>query len=112
MIISKDGEVRGATLKVGSKDGTSTVLQRPLQLLYPLEINSGPLTPPASGQEDDTAEQLRPSTPQEKAEPPRSRRKAALKARQLIRVVLKILLTMNQWSTGGRMLGIERHFVY
>eukprot|EP00731_Ephydatia_muelleri_P024185 Em0016g456a len=47
--------------------------------------NSGPLTPPASGQEDDTAEQLRPSTPQEKAEPPRSRRKAALKARQLIK---------------------------
>ena len=40
--VGRDGEIRGATLKVGSKDGTPTVLQRPLQLIYPLEINSGP----------------------------------------------------------------------
>ena len=85
LIIGQDGEIRGATLKVGSKDGTPTVLQRPLQLIYPLEINSGPPTAPVSGQEDDPVEQLHPSTSQEQADHPRPKREAALKARQLIK---------------------------
>ena len=34
----KDGRVRGAVLRVLSKDGQATLLQRPLQLLYPLEV--------------------------------------------------------------------------
>ena len=40
LITSKDGVVRGAVLKVGSKSGPPTTLQRLLQLLYPLEISS------------------------------------------------------------------------
>ena len=40
LITGKDGVVRGAVLKVGSKSSPPTTLQRPLQLLYPLEISS------------------------------------------------------------------------
>ncbi len=38
-IVGKDGRVRGAVLKLPAKDGQTTLLRRPLQLLYPLEIN-------------------------------------------------------------------------
>ena len=38
-IVGKDGRVRGAVLKLSTKDGQATFLRRPLQLLYPLEIN-------------------------------------------------------------------------
>ena len=44
LITGRDGVVRGATLKVVSKSGLPTILQRPLQLLYPLEISSDPPT--------------------------------------------------------------------
>lgn len=37
-IVGQDGSVRGATLRLPDKNG-QTVLHRPLQLLYPLEIN-------------------------------------------------------------------------
>ena len=37
--MGKDGRVRGAVLKHPAKDGQTTLLHRPLQLLYPLEIN-------------------------------------------------------------------------
>ena len=105
LISGKDGEVRGAILKVGSKDGSSTVLQRPLQLIYPLEVNSGPTTPPPSEQDDDTVDRLCPSTPQETAEPPRPRRKAALKARQLIRkCCIEDLVDHDSVVNWGRLL--------
>ena len=38
-IVGVDGKVRGANVRVSSRDGNVTVLQRPLSLLYPLEIN-------------------------------------------------------------------------
>ena len=38
-ITGKDGWVRGAKLKVSARGGRSTGLQRPLSLLYPLEVN-------------------------------------------------------------------------
>jgi hypothetical protein len=38
LITGKDKRVRGAVIRVPAKDGKITVLQRPLQLLYPLEI--------------------------------------------------------------------------
>lgn len=38
-IVGKDGQVRGAVLKLPAKNGQTTLLCRPLQLLYPLEIN-------------------------------------------------------------------------
>ena len=39
LIIGRDGRARGAKLKVSSRDGTVTTLQRPLSLLFPLEIS-------------------------------------------------------------------------
>ena len=38
-IVGKDGQIRGAKLRVSARGGQSTSLQRPLSLLYPLEIN-------------------------------------------------------------------------
>ena len=38
-IVGKDGRVRGAVLKLSTKNGQTTLLRRPLQLLYPLEID-------------------------------------------------------------------------
>lgn len=38
VITSSDGGVRGARIRVRSKKGRSTVLRRPIQLLYPLKV--------------------------------------------------------------------------
>ena len=38
LITGRDGLVRGAALKLPSKNGQQTTLQRPLQLIYPLEV--------------------------------------------------------------------------
>ena len=42
VIRGSDGQARGAHVKTQTKTGRSTVLQRPVQLLYPLEINCQP----------------------------------------------------------------------
>ena len=39
LITGKDGQTRGATVSIASNGRHSTSLNRPLQLLYPLEIN-------------------------------------------------------------------------
>ena len=36
----RDGLVRGATVRIGNKDGQNTLLNQPIQLLYPLEVQS------------------------------------------------------------------------
>ena len=36
----RDNLVRGATVKIGTKDGRKLLLNRPIQLLYPLEVQS------------------------------------------------------------------------
>ena len=38
-ITGQDGKIRGANLRVSSTDGKTITLQRPVSLLYPLEIN-------------------------------------------------------------------------
>ena len=38
LLTGKDGHHRGAVLKVAARGGRAATLQRPLQLLYPLEI--------------------------------------------------------------------------
>ena len=38
LISGRDGKLRGAILAVSSEKGRTTILQRPIQLLYPLEI--------------------------------------------------------------------------
>ncbi len=41
-IFGRDGQVRGAVLRVPSKSGRCTILRRPLQRLYPLEVGCDP----------------------------------------------------------------------
>ena len=38
-VVERDERVRGAVIRTCDKVGRPTVLQRPIQLLYPLEIN-------------------------------------------------------------------------
>ena len=40
LVKGDNGHVRGATLKVPSRTGQTTILRRPLRCLYPLEVNS------------------------------------------------------------------------
>eukprot|EP00112_Aurelia_sp_Birch-Aquarium-sp1_P019023 Seg4627.3 transcript_id=Seg4627.3/GoldUCD/mRNA.D3Y31 product="hypothetical protein" protein_id=Seg4627.3/GoldUCD/D3Y31 len=40
LIESNDGEIRGASVRLVNTKGTLTRLKRPLQLLYPIEVNS------------------------------------------------------------------------
>ena len=39
LIVSEDGQTRGARVKVVTKGGKRSILKRPVQLLYPLEVN-------------------------------------------------------------------------
>ena len=54
LIIGKDQKTRGATLRVSSGNGKSTVLQRPIALLYPLEINCCDTTARVNSSEGET----------------------------------------------------------
>ena len=90
LITGRDGKVRGASLKVASRSGTPTMLNRPLQLLYPLEIHVDPhptsLPDGASEDTESSSQQEQPESP-ECQEPARSRpptRQAAIKGRRLV----------------------------
>ena len=48
LVIGKDGRARGAVLRVASTGNQESLLQRPLQQLYPLEIRN----PPSSEEEE------------------------------------------------------------
>ena len=92
VIIGRDGRTRGAVLRVASASRRGTVLQRPLQRLYPLEISSS--TPDKEKEKPDetagcdrvTSEE---SAAQERqsAVPVRSRRAAAMEARNWCRAL-------------------------
>ena len=91
-ITGRDGVVRGATLKVASKSGLPTILQRPLQLLYPLEISSDPSTTTT----EDSATQPRHSSspvPEERVTHTRPQRKAAVEGRRV-----------RQWCAEGDLI--------
>ncbi len=63
-IIGRDGMVRGAVVKLPSKNGRPTILQRPLQLLYPLEVRNPPGVTTQPGAEDTTtADRVETSNP-------------------------------------------------
>ena len=55
---SHDGEVRSAHVKVQSKTGRTTILKRPIQHLYPLEVGvRNPVdAPPESTSHSDSTE--------------------------------------------------------
>lgn len=88
LITGKDGAVRGAVLKVASKSGTATTLQRPLQRLYPLEISSR--DPQALEQSpDEETQSVDIPLSQEQPNLPRPRREAAVRGRRRV----------EQWCT-------------
>ena len=68
---------RGAVVQVTNKKGKVTTLRRPLQLLYPLEINCK-----LAEEEKDLEQQ---SNVQQSPDSERSRRRAAIAREQLIR---------------------------
>ena len=88
LITGRDGLVRGAVLRVAFKSGPPTILQRPLQLLYPLEIISNPPTV-VTESEEALHNQVRSSKApaQEDKQPTRSRpqREAAVRGRRLVK---------------------------
>ena len=73
-----DGQSRGAVVQVTSKGGKVTILRRPLQLLYPLEINCKL-----------TEESEEVNDVQEPTESARPRRKSAIAGEQLIKHWIK-----------------------
>ena len=84
LLVGRDGEVRGAVVRVTAKGRQATVLQRPIQLLYPLEV---PPPCPELEQLPNDPEQSPDNSPEspddsEEPQPPRRpRRAAALEAR-------------------------------
>ena len=83
LISGRDGSVRSAVLKVTSKKGTPTTLQRPLQRLYPLEVSSS--NPQALEQSsNEKAEPIEIPRVQEPTVTCRPRREAAIKGRKQV----------------------------
>jgi len=80
LIIGRDGKTRGATVRVSSRDGGTTILQRPLSLLYPLEVRSPDVTfPPIQPDQQ-------PSPEQDDEQPPTRRPQRAAASRAVGRV--------------------------
>lgn len=80
LIESRDGCIRGAVLRVASKRGKHLTLRRPIQKLFPLEVNTG--NPP----ENERVEVVQqPDLPSETSRPPR--RAAAATADMIRRLV-------------------------
>ena len=64
LIVGRDGLTRGASVSVATKGRSCATLNRPLQLLYPLEINQPPdtkinspgtLNPPGTTEQKDVS---------------------------------------------------------
>ena len=80
LIIGRDGNTRGAVLKVPTKNGGTTTLRRPVQLLYPLELRCE-IQP--NQEEQISEEQQVERTPRQ-----RPKRQAATEARDRINACL------------------------
>ena len=91
IIRSSDGGVRGAQVRVKTKSGSSTILRRPIQHLYPLGVHSE-AGPAATDELDKSSSPLRTSQESpESSDPPnswsqvaRTHRQAAVQARDRI----------------------------
>ena len=54
VLAGQDGQVRGAVVRLGLRNRQDTLIRRPLQLIYPLEVHDVPEDTSASS--DHTAE--------------------------------------------------------
>ena len=78
LLVGADGHIRGAVVRIQSKGGKSTTLRRPVQRLYPLEIQCQAAEPePAVIATRLVPDSTVSSTSLEQAEPRRSRRRRA-----------------------------------
>ena len=72
LIVGRDGKTRGATVRITGKNQRLASLNRPLQLLYPLEVDHStdlretPPKPPRESEKQDESEEepIRQSRPQ------------------------------------------------
>ena len=98
-IVGQDGKIRGAILKVSSSRSKSTTLQRPLALLYPLEVNcQNETTTEVSPSEDPIEESVNPTeegppegVSREEITPRRPRREAASRAEKRMKTWMTML---------------------
>ena len=100
LIKGHDGLVRGAIVRVPTKEGKTTLLRRPLRCLYPLECNSGVGREQTSGDEvngrvtadetvdEDSMEVSRTTRSVLRDEGTRRQRQAALRANSFIEAVM------------------------
>ena len=96
LIEGADGKVRGVCIRVISKNGRVTVLRRPVQHIYPLEVRSEPLTDGPTRHEssgsDPTPDSEVVSNMEETVKPNpgrgRPKRMAACNAREIMRVLM------------------------
>jgi len=97
LITGTDGQTQGAVIKVASSESRPTLLRRPLQLLYPLEVhrcnddlvsNADGTQPGTETAEDAPSDQDNNCGQPESEQVPRrqSRRIAAKNAREIIRI--------------------------
>ena len=88
LITGKDGHIRGAVLKLPTKNGQFTSLQRPLHLLYPLEIkhSTKPSDPRLPTELDKRTEHTDDNEqPQDGTHPMRPIRQSALRAKDRLK---------------------------
>ena len=98
-IIGRDGKIRGAILKVSSSNGKPVTLQRPLALLYPLEVNcqdqntteANPSENQTEESEDPTEQGLSEGVPREETTSGRPRREAASRAEERVKDWMAVL---------------------
>lgn len=91
-LTGRDGKVRGAVLQVFGKGRQAKQLHRPIQVLYPLEVSPpSPDTPddnnheqPTPSPNQTTGSESTPDEPDAPSPPQRTRRAAALEARDRI----------------------------
>ena len=85
LIIGRDGLPRGAVLRLPRKNGQQTTLQRPLQLIHPLEISSESLPSINESHDDNLTDVTSQDNSTEENACPRLQRSSAAKARDRIK---------------------------
>lgn len=95
ILVGRDGVPRAALVKVASRDRQHTLLKRPLQLLYPLEVPQLQTVDPAEGQsatfESETSESAPVECDSVEAPQRRPMRAAARRANERVRGCIKEL---------------------
>ena len=91
LLTGSDGETRAAELRVAARGRESTSLTRPVQKLYPMELNTSASELRDSPTEEQMDDQIQPrsvedshASPDSTSLPTRVRRKAAMQARDRV----------------------------